>query len=105
MAGRTAGSLAPAPADQAQAAAEAMRRDPNILKNAAKMMEAMSPEQLEGVTKMMPGAPPGVKVRIRKLPAAPGREGAAAWQRLCGGSPCCGSTAGLRGACLLCSGE
>ena len=36
-------------------------RDPNAFKNAAKMMESMSPEALEAMMKSMPGGPPGMQ--------------------------------------------
>lgn len=51
-----------APEDQMRAATEAMRQNPDMLKNIGRMMESMPPEQLEAMAASMPGAPPGMKV-------------------------------------------
>lgn len=61
MTGGGPGVPPPAVADPA-AAAEAFKRDPNALKMASKMMESMSPEELEAMMAAVPGAPPGMKL-------------------------------------------
>ena len=48
-------------ADQVAAATEAIRSNPGMLKDMAKMMESMPPEQLEAMMGSVPGAPPGFK--------------------------------------------
>lgn len=47
--------------DKTETLKATLGRDPNAIKNAAKMMESMSPEALEAMMKNMPGAPPGMK--------------------------------------------
>lgn len=51
------------PNEQMRAAAAAMKNNPEMLKSAARMMESMSPEQLEAMAASMPGGMPGMKVR------------------------------------------
>lgn len=46
-----------------QAASTAIKQNPEMLKNMAKMMESMPPEQLEAMAASIPGAPTGMKVR------------------------------------------
>eukprot|EP00890_Picochlorum_soloecismus_P002476 jgi/Picsp_1/3229/NSC_06069-R1_chloroplast-targeted protein len=47
--------------DKTEILKSTLDRDPNAIKNAAKMMESMSPEALEAMIKNMPGAPPGMQ--------------------------------------------
>ena len=47
---------------QAAAAAQMMKQDPSALKHAAKMIEEMTPEQLDAMASSMPGAPSGMKI-------------------------------------------
>lgn len=44
--------------------------DPEAIKSAAKMMETMSPEQLESLMKSMPGAPAGMKIDANQMKMA-----------------------------------
>ncbi len=43
-----------------------MKKDPSLLKNMARMMETLPPEQLEAMAAAMPGASPGMKVNGRQ---------------------------------------
>ena len=49
---------------------ETLSKDPDALKNAAKMMESMDPAALEEMMKNMPGAPPGMKIDSEQMKMA-----------------------------------
>jgi predicted negative regulator of RcsB-dependent stress response len=55
------GSMPQDPVAAAAAASEYMKQDPSMLKNAAKMMQNMAPEQLEAMAAAMPGGGAGMK--------------------------------------------
>ena len=55
--------------DQARMVKEMLGKDPNALKNAAKMMENMPPEALEAMMKNMPGAE-GMNINIEQMKMA-----------------------------------
>ncbi|GAB4821916.1 hypothetical protein N2152v2_008962 [Parachlorella kessleri] len=55
------------PQQQMQAATEAIKKDPSLLKNMARMMETLPPEQLEAMAASMPGAPPGMKLDAEQV--------------------------------------
>ncbi|KAL4535283.1 hypothetical protein Ndes2526B_g06183 [Nannochloris sp. 'desiccata'] len=52
------------------AATEYMKQDPSMLKNAAKMMQDMAPEQLEAMAASMPGGGAGMKIDHEQMKMA-----------------------------------
>jgi tetratricopeptide (TPR) repeat protein len=64
------GSMPQDPIAAAAAATEFMKQDPNMLKNAAKMMQNMPPEQLEAMAASMPGGGPGMKIDPEQMKMA-----------------------------------
>ena len=84
---RPAGPM-PAPAgataaDQVAAATEAIRSNPAMLKDAARMLDSLPPEQLEAMMGSVPGAPPGFKARHHPTAGGRGDDDSAALSRGC----------------------
>lgn len=64
------GAMPQDPVAAAVAATEFMKKDPSMLKNAAKMMQNMPPEQLEAMAAAMPGCAAGMKIDPEQMKMA-----------------------------------